>query len=391
MNILEINKFYYLRRGAERHLLDVTDLFRSHGHTVGVFTMRHPKGLEHPLKKYEVSFVGYNQDDSNLWQRIKGTARMFWSFEARRNMEKLLQEFHPDIVHVHNAYHQLSSSILGPLKKHGIPIVMTVHDYHIISPDKDVYYPEVGEQFWKFLFVKKYGFVKRLLLVLKMYWERWTRAYALVDVFIAPSQFVKDTLVSAGMDAGKIVVIPHFIAGEKSMASEKVSGEKYALCAGSISEGKGVAELINIFDALQFPLVLAGKREEGYELPKSEWVREVGQKSREELNVLIQNASCVVSGSTLPETFGLVALEAISFGKPFFGLKTGAYAEIILNGRNGYLADNYAELERLLRDFLEGKISFDNHVIQQDAYDRFGADRYHAEMMKIFESLTHAE
>ena len=44
MRILEINKFFYLRRGAERHMLDVIDLLRKRGHEVAVLSMEHLAG-----------------------------------------------------------------------------------------------------------------------------------------------------------------------------------------------------------------------------------------------------------------------------------------------------------------------------------------------------------
>ena len=39
-----------------------------------------------------------------------------------------------DVAHLHNVYHQLSPSILAPLHRAGIPVVMTVHDYKLVCP-----------------------------------------------------------------------------------------------------------------------------------------------------------------------------------------------------------------------------------------------------------------
>lgn len=388
MNILEINKFHYLRRGAERHYLDMIDLLESKGHDMAVFAMRHPKTIQSVWEKSFVSYAGYNTEDSNVWQRVIGVGRLFWSCEARRKVCALLDEFHPDIVHLHNIYHQISPSILTPLKQTGAKIVMTVHDYNLISPDKDQYYEEVGRRYWRFLFVKKYGFMKRLLLIFKMYVEKYFNLYErTVDVFIAPSQFVKDVLIRGGMDERKIIVIAHFITGEKKAIAQTnaLGDKKYALYFGSLSQEKGIVELIEICEALHIPLVLAGTPEHGFVMPQSVLVRYVGRQTREQINALIEGASCVVSGSQLPETFGLIALEALSFGKPFFGLKSGAYAEIIENGRNGFLGENFGELQEIVQKFFEGNIRFDAQKIQDDAYVKFGADAYYDQWMKTVE------
>ena len=386
MKILEINKFYYLRRGAERHMIDVVELLESKHHDVAVFTMKHPKTIASAWEKFFVSYVGYNKGDSTLWQRMIGIGRIFWSFEARKNIRALLQSFRPDIVHLHNIYHQISPSILTPLKQSGALIVMTVHDYSLISPDKDQYYESVGQEYWKFLRVKKYSLAKRMLLVLKMYIEKYFDLYfKTIDIFVAPSQLVKDTLIRGGMQAHDIVVIPHFIAHVPTLRTNGAD-EKYALYCGSISKEKGIVELVRIFSDMKVKLVLAGSLEGGFILPSSEWIEYLGQQSRDEVEALMREAVCVVSGSQLPETFGLIALEAMSFGKPFFGLKSGAFVELVENGKNGFLADDFDGLEQALLQFTSGDMKFDASFIQSYAVQKYGASAYYAKFMALAET-----
>ncbi|HCJ45685.1 MAG: glycosyltransferase family 4 protein [Candidatus Moranbacteria bacterium] len=388
MKILEVNKYAYLRRGAERHFLDVIDLLRRNGHQVSVFSMDYKReGFERDAK-YQVSYVGYNDNDSTLLQRLVGVGRLFWSFEARRKMKALLCDNAPDIVHLHNIYHQLSPSILGPIKSAGIPIMMTVHDYNLISPDKDAYYPEVGKRYYKFLFMRKYRFGKRLLLVLKKYWEEWMGFYEKdIDIYIVPSLYVKNVLMQAGIKETQIIVIPHFIAKQPGEISSLVTKgtKKYALYGGSISKEKGVDTLIRIFEVLRIPLILAGECENNFTVPRSKYVTFLGKQTKEQMEVLMQDASCIVSGSILPETFGLLALEAGSFGKPFFGFLTGAFREIITDGENGYLASDEKMLQQYLQDFFEGKCTFSASMIQKQADDTFGEIAY----LKHLEEVSH--
>ena len=119
MKILEVNKFYYLRRGAERHFLDLEALLKSRGHDVAIFAMESDAVLDTKWRKYFPSYVGYNASDATLWQKIKGVGRLFWSFESCRKMKALLKDWRPDVVHLHNIYHQLSPSILGSIKRLG--------------------------------------------------------------------------------------------------------------------------------------------------------------------------------------------------------------------------------------------------------------------------------
>lgn len=391
MRILEVNKFYYLRRGAEKHLLDLVALLRKRGHRAEVFAMCHPENLSAKFETYFPSFVGYNDSDATVWQKIRGVGRLFWSFEARRKMRGLLAEWQPDVVHLHNIYHQLSPSLLGPIKKLGIPIVMTVHDYHLISPDKDAYYASVGQSYWKFLFVKKYGFGKRSLLVLKMYWEKSRRSYEAVDALIVPSAYCKKILVQGGMQEEKITVLPHFILStvQHSLSNDGAgdAGRSYALYFGSLSDEKGVNTLADIFGALSIPLILCGTAADGFALRPNPFVTLLAQQSEDALVRLIRGARCVVSASELPETFGLIALEAIAFGKPFFGLKTGAYPEIIEDGKNGFLFDDKQALAEYLADFFIGKHAFVSYEILGNARRRFGEEEYAGKLEALFSRL----
>lgn len=392
MRILEINKFYYPRRGAERHFLDLVELLKQRGHRVEVFSMQHPKNLPSRFSCFFPTFVGYNAGEANFWQRLKGLGRL-WSFEAQRKMQALLTEWRPEIVHIHNIYHQLSPSILKPLKKLHVPIIMTVHDYSLISPDKDVYYREVGRQYWRFLFVRKYSFFKRLLLVVRLYFEQVVGFYEKsIDRYIVPSLCVKDTLISAGLPEEKITVLPHFIAGSLEPLQENPATEKaFALYFGSLSEEKGVNGLVAVFDTLRIPLVIAGTVEPGFILKESGYVTTVGQKSQEELSLLIRKSACVVSASSLPETFGLIALEAIALGKPFFGLQSGAYPEIISNGNNGFLAENMQTLNKYVAEYFAGKHIFSSREIQKEAYEHFGEEIYIQKLEAIVAKMKKTE
>lgn len=388
MRILEVHKFYHERRGAERHFLDLESALSDAGHDVAVFSMRHPKNRPSSYESYFVSEAGYHDDEArNVRIFLRGIGRLFWSFEARRNMRRLIDDFKPEIAHIHNAYHQLSLSFLSVIKKRGIPVVLSVHDYHLVSPDKDTYYDEVGRSYWKFLFVRKYGIGKRMLLVLKMYWERLYRPYERsIDLYTVPSRYVRDVLVRAGIPEGKIVVLPHFIPAARP-AGDVITDEEYprpyALYFGAISPEKGISELTRVFEKLKFPLVLAGRK--SMIVPEGEWTRYVGECDTETLSRLIEGASFVVSASRLPETFGLVALEAHAHGVPFVGYETGSYAEIVRKHENGLLAQSEAEFEEVIRRVIRGETVFDPKTkIRDETLQCFGQ----AEYIRSFESLT---
>jgi glycosyltransferase involved in cell wall biosynthesis len=210
-----------------------------------------------------------------------------------------------------------------------------------------------------------------------MYWDQVGGWYSAIDLYIVPSRFVRDILMRAGLPGDKITVLPHFVTDTIPPAlPPSRPTQPYALYFGSLSETKGVSFLTALFTRLKVPLVLAGMAEDHFTPPRNEWITTVGQQSREALAALLQEAACVVSASPLPETFGLIALESIAAGKPFFGIRTGALPEIIKNGENGYLATDEGELCELLKKFFAGQMTFYPQAIRDDAQKRFGPNRY---------------
>lgn len=402
MKILEVNKFFYLRRGAERHFIDLVYLLEERGNEVAVFAMAHPENIDSPYSKFFPSYVGFNKNDSTIFERLKGILRL-WSIGNQRKMELLLEKFHPDVVHIHNIYHQLSPSILAPIKKRGIPIVMTVHDYHLVSPDKDRSLRNLHGEWSQFLFDTKFSFSKRLILLLKFLIEKRFRLYdRFVDVYIVPSKYLADILIDSGIAREKVMVLPHFVFSsrgtmsspgtsnrDRETSSENEKGNNYALYLGAVSEEKGANDIAGIFDRLKFPLIVAGAEENGFRPLRSKFVSFVGRKSKQEVQALLEGAKCMVSGSRLEETFGLVALEAISAGKPFFGMNVGAYPEIIRQGRDGFLGRDVSELELSLQKYLSGELKMDSgETLRHRAEREFDSTRYGDRILALFCSLV---
>lgn len=406
MRILEINKFYYRKGGADKHFLDVIALLEKAGHEVAVFSMHSRHNGESPWKEYFLSEVGYTEEYS-FSQKLKGIARMFYSSEAQRKIRKLLDAFQPDIVHIHNIYHQLSPGILFEIKKRGIPVVMTIHDYKLVNPNYSLYldgkfYDRCREgRFFECVADRcvRGSYFASLIAALETWWHEKRETYRKnIDHYLVPSIFAKKILVERGMEAAKISVFPHFILDSENENNDnnataiipnKEVKKPYALYPGRISKEKGVDTLIRIFRNLQgIELHLAGRTESGFAVPETGNVRMLGFLTPKELGEKVSGASLVVSGSRLSETFGLVALEAIAEGKPFVGFRTGAYPEIIQDGVNGYLVEDEKEFaERLIQIVNEYPLDPPERI-REKARERFGAEKYLRRLEEIFRQVS---
>ena len=395
MKILEVNKFNYVKAGADKHFLDLVQLLRFQGHEVAVFSMENSRNEFSPWMKYFVSYVGYGKNDT-LYQKIKGTFRIFYSFEAKRKIKKLLDDFQPDVVHIHNIYHQISPSILPEIKKRKIPIVMTVHDYKLICPNYLLQCggKNVGELSWQgFIRNKcfKNSYLKSALAVAETKFHKYLDIYDKnIDLYISPSEFTKNKLIAGGIKENKIIVLPHFIASRNYCEVSQVDiYQPYAFYFGRISKDKGADKMIKMF--LEMPninLYLAGKLEDGIKIPKVDNIKYLGFLNSEKLEKYIQHSSFVVSFSRLPETFGLIALEAMGFGKPFLGYSGRAFDEIVKNNQEGFLCQNDEEMKKNIETLIRDRglqILFSRNAL--DRAKQFSSEEFYRRIKSVFNSL----
>lgn len=398
MRILEINKFHFAKGGADKNFLDTVELLEKSGHEVAVFCMHHEKNLPSIWEQYFLSKVGYTKEYS-LGQIIRGVGRMFYSWEAKRKINRLLDDFQPELVHIHNIYHQLSPIILFEIKKRGIPIIMTVHDYKLVSPNYNLFHKGEmykggkGRRFYQCILDRCIddSLPKSVVATLEMYWHEWLGTYHKnVDLYIAPSNFVKKVLVEYGIKKNKVIVLGHGMPQEKLQEQSclELSGEKYAFYFGRIAKGKGLETLFRIFSQQDsMKLYVAGAIENGIDLAKAKNVYYLGYLGHEALNAYIKNAAFVISASRLPETYGLVALESILQGTPFLGFDSGAFGEIIENGENGFLANDETELEGLVGSLASGAITFDREAIKKEAQESHNSAVYLEKLLQAFKSV----
>jgi glycosyltransferase involved in cell wall biosynthesis len=77
-------------------------------------------------------------------------------------------------------------------------------------------------------------------------------------------------------------------------------------------------------------------------------VRFLGLLSSEEIRRLFQGACAVIVPSLFPETFGLVAAEALSLNVPVIARRAGSLPELISTAGGGYLYENEKDLLEIL-------------------------------------------
>ncbi|MFA6475366.1 MAG: glycosyltransferase [Patescibacteria group bacterium] len=351
MNILQINKFFYRRRGAETYLFDLSELLRSKGHNVAEFAMVHPDNEPSPWSEYFVSEVDYSQ--KTLAGNIKAAARMFWSTEAQRKLDALLDVFKPDVAHIHNIYHQISPSILVTLKKRGIPIVLTLHDYKLICPNYEMFTGNQvcmrckGRKYYNAVLHKciKGSVGMSALVMFEMYLHKMMQVYEHeVDCFISPSQFLKKQMLDWGEQVKRIEVIPNFVRApitDGVMDGSDASRVNDVLYAGALSRIKGVDLILDNFRKNRYSgrLLLAGSgpMEAEIKAESNENIVYLGQLSKQELANRVKECRAVIVPSRYHDNFPYAVLEAFAAGKPVIASHRGGMPELVQPRHTGWL------------------------------------------------------
>src|SRR5271170_4138781 len=241
MKILFCNKYNFPFSGTEVYLFELMDLMRARGHEVALFSMADPRGEPTPYDQYLVPNINFKAK-ARWWKRAALVGHAIYSTDARRRIRAMIKEFRPDVAHVRGIYHHLSPSILWELRRQGIPVLYHVNDFKILCPT----YNFVADgrpcelcsrgAFHHAATKGCYNGPRSSAVVLaaEAYLHKWLRTYErCVDMFLAPSAFVRNKLTAAGLPGERIEVLPHFqtLPGDRELGTD----EGYLLYFGRLS------------------------------------------------------------------------------------------------------------------------------------------------------------
>ena len=304
-----------------------------------------------------------------------------WASFARVTYQFLrtVDEFAPDIVHVHYPLSQSLPVIGAHVLPHRWRLIVTVHNSDIrVSPFEE---PRIRP------------------------WQ--ARLFRRADAVTAVSRSLLDDATKLYPEiAGKGSVIYNGIGQNwfREPAREPLCDEKYALFVGRLHEAKGADVLLRAWKQLshEFPalqLWLVGDGPErcslealARELGIASLVRFIGRKNQAELHSLYRQAQFVVLPSRR-EGLPFTLLEAQASGALCIATRIPGVLELIQDGTTGLLADpeSAASLASTISRFFTMP-SDQRHLLRMGAYSRireqFSEERMIANYLKVFETVS---
>jgi glycosyltransferase involved in cell wall biosynthesis len=344
MKIVQANKFFYPKGGADKYFLDLSERLARDGDTVIPFAMADKHNLATPWKEYFSPHIDYHRPS----QAVRAARRLIWNRAAAKKFGQLLDDTKPDIIHVHNIYHQLSPAILIEAKKRQLPVVMTLHDYKLICPNYLMFTHGhncdrcLRGNYWPCLFNNCYrSYPRSALAAFESFWHQriWHVYRDNVDRFISPSIYLRDLMVKAGWPAEKIIVLTN-----PAPDYQPQPDGKNLLYIGRLSPEKGVDVLLKAVAATADKLDIVGDGHAAAALKRLSAALDLekqvtfhGFLSGAKLEKLKQQAKAIIIPSLWAENMPLVLLEALSYGKLVIASDGGGIPELITDGQTGFL------------------------------------------------------
>lgn len=365
MKILHVNKFFDLHGGAEVYMHRLMEMQKTFGHELHAFSTRSPKNLHSDDERFFVTRYELNQPNPPF-VKLKIAANFLWNIEAKKGIERVLDEVKPDIVHVHNIYHHLSTSVLAPIRARRIPAVMTLHDYKLAAPNYAMFdhgAPCERSRDGKYYKVISHrclspSLLPNLLAAAEMYFTKGVHAYEkTMNLFLCPSKFMKEKMEDWGEPANKLRYAPN----PADLDAEPAPlGGGYLLYAGRLSVEKGLDSFLRAAVQIpELPVKIAGRGPEFEKLERivrdagAAHIEFLGFVAPDKLERLRRRAEALILPTISYENASTSVLEAMGSGIPAIVTRIGGNPELVSDGENGFLVipNDVEDWKRNLRRF----------------------------------------
>ena len=401
MKIMLVNKFHWLKGGSETYYFELGKLLKEHGHEVAYFSMENENNIKTNCKEYFVKETNMNSKD------VTKALKVIYSKENKKVMEKALDEFKPDVVHVNNFQRQLTASVIDAAKERNIPVVFTAHDVQAICPailmldsEKNICEKCMGGKYINCIKKKcvKNSTLKSILGAVEGKYYRCSKVYTKkIDFVLSPSKFYMNKLIKDGIQKNKISYIHNFIDVESF--NVKTEDKGYALYFGRLSREKGIINLINAFTKLEKGvLYIAGDGPEKDEVKKviknnglEKRVKLLGFLNKNEMKEVIRKCKFVVVPSIWYENCPYSIIETLCIGKPVIGADIGGIPELVKNNENGFIYkyDDIDELSFKMKELFDDEklVKEFSKNAKEIAKDQFSKENYYKKILRIYDKV----
>ena len=329
MRVLHVYNSHRGGGGSDTATVATIEVLRQRGVDVDVF-VRDSRDLPANLNGKVIAFIGG-----------------IYAAEAVRAFADHIAHRRPDLVHVHELYPLISPWVLRRCNEAGIPVVMTCNDFRLSCPiathythGATCYKCAGGREYWCVVRNCRSSVPESLAFALR---NASARQFGLFDRgvrrFIAISDYQRTLMTGqSGMDPRRVALNPCAIDVPTTAVADPAQGS-YVAYAGRFVFEKGVEVMVQACRQAGVPMRFAGDAPHHPAVRPDDQAEFVMTRSKAELADFYRGARMLVVPSVWPETFGIVAAEAMGHGIPVVASRTGGLQGSIRDGETGLLAE----------------------------------------------------
>lgn len=397
MRILQISHNHHIVGGSDAVYLATTQLLEAAGHTVIPFCMASGRNRPHPLDSH------FPRGADTKKPKLRDLPSYFWNAEAARKLSRLLDAAGPvDVAHLHIYHGKHTPAILGVLKRRGIPVVHSLHEYKLACPVYTML--RAGQPCTRCVGRSPLGAVLHrckggslahsAVMAAEFAVSRLLGDIRMVDRFICVSEFQRKVMLAAGLPSGKLVTLHNFVDRQEGIAMPPNGG--YLLFQGRLERSKGVHTLIEAASRRSVRLVIAGDGPLRQEVERAAAANPLieyrGFLEAGALHQAIAEARAVVVPSEWYENCPMALLEAKAAGRPVVAARIGGIPELVRPGKDGFLfeAGNVDDLERALAALDAADLGQLSSSAAKDVQVRFSPERHLDRLLAIYAAVRAA-
>lgn len=416
MKILLINYRFFLTGGPERYMFNVISLLESKGHEVIPFSVLHKKNKSCRYEEFFLSPIGRGDEVfftdysfKNPFDILKIFGRMFYSFEAKRKLSKLIKKTKPDVIYCLQYQSKISCSVISAARKYGIPFVQRISDYAQICPNRYYYNQRKNQICEKCEGTHFYRAVREKCLygssffsavkAAATYFQQWYGIKKKIDAFAFTSPFTRKKFIEAGYDEKKTFWLPTFYNEKLSDFDVNVKYNHYALYVGRLDQDKGIENLIKAFVKTGRPLKLIGfSTTPNYEdylkslVPEeSRQIEFLGKMEFAQIRQHLADCLFTVIPSDWYDNLPNTILESFAFKKCVVTTAVGSLKAAVQDGHSGFLF-KYRDVDDLAKKTEELFLHPEKAVeMGMNAYELsktlYSSEEHYERLMGIFKKV----
>jgi len=323
LRIIVAHNTYQQKGGEDAVVKDELQLLKNDGHSV----------LTYLRDNSEIPSIG----------KLALASDTLWSNRTRRDALDLIDQFLPDVIHVHNTFPLISPSLYWAAAARRVPVIQTLHNFRLLCPqamllrEGKVCEDCVGKIPWRGVVRRCYrdsasqtAVLSGMLLLHRAIGTFQKR----VSRYIVLNDFCRDVFVRGGLPAERLRVKPNFV-GDPGTGTTARDG---LLFVGRLSAEKGIATLAGAL-ALSPSQVceVIGAGAEDVVLNSLSNVKRVGWQQSNYIYEKMKTSIALLMPSVWYENLPRTLVEAFACGLPVIGSRLGAMASLIRDGETGLL------------------------------------------------------